>query len=228
MYLGVRKVLSHTSLQHKAVKDEGGQKGANTLSCLHTTCKAMNLSNPSQVSRKQTFTTDFIKTANLLALTLVPVAVSTSLKKSLLYPGRMTKEVEWGSSQDTVDKRCADSGNIMTLNRGGHVKTWAWCMDTRCFGWAAGCLRCIPSACVQPNRSMKSQECGLHFHKNNALCVAVLPPFHALYPPFVGFPSGSFMWGAPLTLSQVHYKRNERQQNCPGLLFGCFKVIQYY
>lgn len=80
MSLGVRKVLSHTSLQHKAVKDEGGQKGANALSCLHTTCKAMNLSNLSQVSRKQTFTTDLIKTENLLALTLVPGAGSASLK----------------------------------------------------------------------------------------------------------------------------------------------------
>lgn len=80
MSLGVRKVLSHTSLQHKAVKDEGGQKRANALSCLHTTCKAMNLSNLSQVSRKQTLTTDFIKTANLLALMLVPGAGSASLK----------------------------------------------------------------------------------------------------------------------------------------------------
>lgn len=94
MYLGVRKVLSHTTLQHKAVKDEGGQKGENTLSCLHTTCKAMNLSNSSQVSRKQTFTTDFIKTANLLALMLIPVAVSASLKKSLSYPDRTIKEVK--------------------------------------------------------------------------------------------------------------------------------------
>lgn len=46
MYL---EVLSHTSLQHKAVKDEGGQKGANSLPCLHITCKAMNLSNLSEV-----------------------------------------------------------------------------------------------------------------------------------------------------------------------------------
>lgn len=80
--------FSHTSLQHKAVKDVGGQRGATALSCLHTTCKAMNLSNSSQVSRKQTFTTDFIKAVNLLALTLVPVAVSASLEKPLSYPGK--------------------------------------------------------------------------------------------------------------------------------------------
>lgn len=46
MYL---EVLSHASLQHKAVKDEGGQKGANSLPCLHITCKAMDLSNLCEV-----------------------------------------------------------------------------------------------------------------------------------------------------------------------------------
>lgn len=96
MYLRVREKFSHTSLQHKAVKDVGGQKGANSPSCLHTTCKAMNLSNSSQVSRKQTVTTDFIKTANLLALTLVPVAVSASLEKSLSYPER--KKNKWNEA----------------------------------------------------------------------------------------------------------------------------------
>lgn len=46
------EVLSHASLQHKAVKDEGGQKGANCLPCLHITCKAMNPSNLSEVKTK--------------------------------------------------------------------------------------------------------------------------------------------------------------------------------
>lgn len=39
----------------------------------------------------------------------------------------------------------------------------------------------------------EKSECALHFHKNNALCVAVLSPPRALYPSFVGPPSGSFM-----------------------------------
>lgn len=45
----VARRSSCSSLQHKAVKDEGGQKAANAPSCLHTTGKAMNLSNLSEV-----------------------------------------------------------------------------------------------------------------------------------------------------------------------------------
>lgn len=60
----------------------------------------MNLSNSSQVSQKQTFTTDFIKAVNLLALTLVPVAVSASLEKPFSYPGKKKKN-KWDKALST-------------------------------------------------------------------------------------------------------------------------------
>lgn len=50
---------------HKAVKDQGGPRGANSLSCLHMTCKAINLYNLCEVIRRQTLLFDFITTVQI-------------------------------------------------------------------------------------------------------------------------------------------------------------------
>lgn len=54
-----------SAYSHKAVKDQGGRRGANSLSCPHMTCEAINLYNLCEVIRRQTLPLDFIKTVQI-------------------------------------------------------------------------------------------------------------------------------------------------------------------
>lgn len=105
---------SHTSLQHKAVKDDGGQKGAK-----RSVVPAHDLQSHESFRLKSgdPKTADFIK-KNCKFISFDASTCSRQRipkkNKSLSCPDRTTKAVERGAARDTVDRR-PDSGNIATL-----------------------------------------------------------------------------------------------------------------